>query len=623
MSRNKKRKSSEMPRHMRQLPGNNPITGVQLKHGTLPSTIEESCGVETQHPRLSIAQTDQNLELYTLWQFGDWIHLAQLNTQQYTSEEHIAIKASAQLQLGEIEEAQRTLKGIPVPSSEQTARLLVSGVFNTLGKARAILGETQQAEMHFTQSIEMGLSGKNTTHSIKARKIEQLSQIGIITGWSYKEQSKKTKAYEPEILKKIDLGDAWAGNSINTVIFRHHAIFTAEKNQYMAFYVDNKTLRVIKRCLQINTIEQSDIAGEYNLKDAHNSISLGIDRAGHIHICYDHHGNQLNYRRSLQPHDINGWTDQLPMTGKNEQKVTYPTFILPHNHSPLLILYRDGNWKQGTAYLKYYDEALQSWFDYPNSILSGSNNKPWTSNPYWNHPVMDQDGCLHLSFTWRIDYYSEEQLITNLNIDYAKTHDNGFNWFTSQDQPYKLPITQVNSETVWPIAPGSNHINQTSMALDSKGYPHIVFYANDSQKIPQYQHLWFNGTQWRCKIISNHQTTFKLAGGGTLKIPISRPEIVIDSNDNVIVIHRGSETQQKLTATILQIPEYDFAPEQQYTLWGESVGQAEPIIDRIRWQQEQVLTLLVQNNDQPDGDIAHKNIFQPILLIDITFVVEK
>lgn len=155
---------------------------------------------------------------------------------------------------------------------------------------------------------------------------------------------------------------------------------------------------------------------------------------------------------------------------------------------------------KGTARIKTYDEATQTWTNHPQPILSGAEQKPWTSNAYWNHPAVGTDGSLHLSFVWRTHTLGEEQRINNINIGYACSYDNGLSWQTSHQRPYKLPITQVNAETIYPVSPGSNLINQTSMALDSQNHPHIVFYADDPDGIPQYQHLWFDGKVWR------HQT---------------------------------------------------------------------------------------------------------------------
>ena len=129
---------------------------------------------QTQQP--SITRPDQTLELYSLWQFGDWTRLAQIDTHN-ASEEHLALKASAQLQLGETQVAKNTLAGLPISPSEQTARLLISGVFNTLGKARAILGDSHQAEVHFIESIETVHAENPSPHLTKARTLAQLEDV--------------------------------------------------------------------------------------------------------------------------------------------------------------------------------------------------------------------------------------------------------------------------------------------------------------------------------------------------------------------------------------------------------------------------------------------------------------
>ncbi|GAB3537729.1 BNR repeat-containing protein [Noviherbaspirillum agri] len=394
--------------------------------------------------------------------------------------------------------------------------------------------------------------------------------------------------------------------------------------QYTAFYRNEASLCVVQRHLGTNHFKTHDIAGDYNLRDAHNSISLGIDRDGYIHISYDHHATKLRYRRSSQPHAIESWTEELAMTGVNEDRVTYPTFILPRAGHPLTLLYRDGVHNKGSARLKTYSESTQSWTDRPTPILSGADQKPWTSNAYWNHPAIGSDGSLHLSFVWRTDTLGERQLVNNVNIGYAWSPDNGLNWFTSLGQPYKLPITQVNAETVWPVSPGSNLINQTSMALDSHNRPHIAFYSNDANGVPQYQHIWFDGHTWQHQYFSCRTDTFVLKGGGTLQIPISRPEIIITKTDDAYAIYRGDLTQGRMSITQLRkhnrrLLSADLAVQVDLptaVLWEDGVGFAEPVIDRTRRSSEQVLTMLLQFNHQPDGDLDHRKHIAPVWLAD-------
>lgn len=422
-----------------------------------------------------------------------------------------------------------------------------------------------------------------------------------------------------EIINELPLGLGFANTSVNTVIFRSEGILTIDDVQIAAFYLNRNTLRIIKRDLVNDTIENFDLDGEYNLSDAHNSISIGYDRSKRIHLSYDHHSSKLRYRRSLKPKSIDNWTSEIPMTLSNEIKVTYPSFILPKGNAPLMMLYRDGSWKSGTAFLKWYDEHLQKWVDCPNVILSGSANSPWTSNAYWNKPVRGKNGDLHLSYCWRTDYFEDSQYVNNVNIGYAVSYDDGFSWLTSNGKKYKLPITQVNSETIYALPPCSNLINQTNMALDSLGRPHIVTYANDEEQIPQYKHIFFDGKAWKSQNISSRTRKFNLEGGGTLPIPISRPDLVIDDDDNIFVVHSSEGHARELMLTALFAPNYEYSSLSTQVLYSYSIGYAEPILDKCRWHNEKILSLLVQKNEQPIGDLEREKheMNEPLTIVDI------
>ncbi|WP_445396785.1 BNR-4 repeat-containing protein [Zobellella sp. An-6] len=561
------------------------------------------------------------LQTILLWHAGDWQALA---AQDATVLKHhsqhielISLKAAAHFQLGELDTAKALLSELP-RKNRNAVRILISGTFNTLARARASLNHTQDARKHFDKASSVGTIAHSQVLT-QARWFEQLAQLGISSAWSQYNNTTDKPGFSVKTISQVALGDAWAGNTVNTVIFRHHGIFTHNGWQYTAFYVDQHTLRVVQRNLNNGELLQSDIKGDYNIKDAHNSISLGMDRDGYLHISYDHHGTQLKYRRSLAPEYIENWSDELAMTGQRETKVTYPAFLMPSESAPLQLLYRDGNHQKGSAFIKQYNETEQRWQDSDTAVLSGATNLPWTSNAYWNHPVRDHNGNLHLSFVWRTHSIGEDQQINNLNICYAQSFDNGNSWHSSNLKPFQLPITQVNAEVIWPVSPGSNLINQCSMAVDSRNRPHIVFYANDENGIVQYQHLWFDGSKWQHQIISNRTSGFDLCGGGTLRIPISRPEIVMDKQDNVFVIYRGDLTVDCIAALCLKAPDYTYHPANQKILHPEPLGLAEPVIDRLRWQQQQVLSLLLQYNDQPNHDVGHASVVKPIYILDVAF----
>lgn len=433
-----------------------------------------------------------------------------------------------------------------------------------------------------------------------------------------------SKAYSDEfsgVLKPIHvskLGDGWAGNTVNTVIFRHHGILTWKDLQFTSFYSQDGKIRFVKRNLKSNQINISELRGRYNPSDAHNSISMGIDKKGFLHISYNQHVGPLHYRRSKIPFSIDQWTDELQMTGKREARVTYPTFIMPNKDGGvrLLFLYRNGYSGKGDAYLKEYDETSRKWYDIEPCILSGSEQKPSTNNPYWNHPAIDRAGGLHLTFVWRTHSPRSGKTLNNINIDYAKSKDWGHRWHSSRGREFHLPITQINSETIQEVPSGLNLINQCSSAIDSHGHPHIVFYADDCNGIPQYQHLWFDGREWRTHIVSERTKPFDLEGSGTLQIPMSRPEIVIDKADHIYVIYRSDTTGDQMVATRLIPPHYEKQLSESKILWEKSLGFAEPVLDRIRWRKEQILSMLIQKNNQPDHDFDVSLRAEPIYIVD-------
>lgn len=421
---------------------------------------------------------------------------------------------------------------------------------------------------------------------------------------------------------KVSLGQAWASNTVNTTIFRHHAILTIDDCQFTAFYANEQSIKIIKR-QKGKPLESFELAGTYNLRDAHNSISLGHDRNQCLHITYDHHGTKLRYRKASKPSSIDEWSCELSMTDKFEDKVTYPTFINPRHGHPLTILYRDGVWNNGCARLKTYDEVSESWKDYDTPILSGQDQKPWTCNPYWNHPAIGKDGTIHLSYVWRADSIGSNQRVNNINVCYARSKDNGLTWETSLGQPYLLPITPVNTETVWAVSPGTNLMNQCSMALDSSGDPHIAFYANDAGGIPQYFHLWLKSGQWKIQNVGQRTSPFDINGAGTLNLPISRPEILIDDQDNAHVIFRGDISNNRVAVQSAAPPEYISKSENQMCLWDVDLGSSEPILDRTNWLENQVLTLYLQYSEQQNGDIKTDAKYSDAILLDTTFNFPK
>ena len=92
---------------------------------------------------------------------------------------------------------------------------------------------------------------------------------------------------------------------------------------------------------------------------------------------------------------------------------------------------------------------------------------------------------------------------------------------------------------------------------------------------------------------------------------------MIDRDDNVYIITRGDHTEGRMAACRLAAPDCGYESSSTEVLLDQDIGFAEPVIDRERWQQENVLSVLVQFNEPPDHDRGHRDEQHTVRLVDV------
>jgi len=130
---------------------------------------------------------DENLleRSRTQWQFGDWQSLAEL--QRETLQHHpdraklALLAAGAHQQLGNMTAARQFTRlaqdwGC---SKKLISQVLIAGVHNTLGRATAIAGRSQQALGHFQNAVKIAAPGADVRLLVQARVREELGQLGL------------------------------------------------------------------------------------------------------------------------------------------------------------------------------------------------------------------------------------------------------------------------------------------------------------------------------------------------------------------------------------------------------------------------------------------------------------
>jgi hypothetical protein len=176
-------------------------------------------------------------------------------------------------------------------------------------------------------------------------------------------------------------------------------------------------------------------------------------------------GQKLQYCRSRAPESLD-LSEEMPMIGHKENRVTYPEFYdLPGGG--LLFLYRDGSSGNGDLMLNRYDLKSGRWLRLQDGLINGEGSR----NAYWQMTV-DRRGVIHLSWVWR----ETGDVATNHDLCYARSMDGGKTWRKSSGEKYSLPITAASAEYAVRIPQRSELINQTSMATDALGHPYIASY---------------------------------------------------------------------------------------------------------------------------------------------------
>jgi len=112
--------------------------------------------------------------------------------------------------------------------------------------------------------------------------------------------------------------------------------------------------------------------------------------------------------------------------------------------------------------------------------------------------------------------------------------------------------------------------------------------------------VWNDGDAWRTTTVANRTSAFRLSGGGTKRIPLSRPLVLAGVCGELYVVFRDEERGGGISLAISS----DSARSvwRVETLYAPSVGQWEPTYDPALWQASHRLHLFVQRVGQGDGE---------------------
>jgi hypothetical protein len=124
----------------------------------------------------------------TQWQFGEWESLAMLERdtlQHHPDRARLALLAAAGHQQQGDTGAARQLTRLAQEwgcSKRLVSQIMISGVYNTLGRAAALVGHATRMEQHFQAAVATGAPGSDVRLLSKVRINQQLSQLRLPYG---------------------------------------------------------------------------------------------------------------------------------------------------------------------------------------------------------------------------------------------------------------------------------------------------------------------------------------------------------------------------------------------------------------------------------------------------------
>jgi hypothetical protein len=332
-------------------------------------------------------------------------------------------------------------------------------------------------------------------------------------------------APEPEVVATIDVAPVWAGHPVG------FALLTATDRQYVAFYDADRHLTVAARSLadtrweffRLASAQPDPPRGPKQTSavlgwDSHNNVVMAIDSVGHIHLAGNMHDNGLTYYRTHAPGAISTFEQVAAMTGRDEDRCTYPLFMTLAD-GRLVFRYRSGQSGNGDWIMNVYDTATQTWRRHVDTLLFDGQGK---QSAYPLAPVQGPDGFFHVSWVWR----EAADCSMNHDLCYARTRD-FIHWETAGGELLSLPLTlSTPGVTVDPVPVKGGILNGTGrVGFDSKQRPVISYPKYDADGNSQAHLARFEEGRWRIEPLTTWDHRHEFSGGGTL----GRYEINLDA----------------------------------------------------------------------------------------------
>lgn len=315
------------------------------------------------------------------------------------------------------------------------------------------------------------------------------------------------------VVGKIPIDSVWAGHPVGFCLYTHG------DRQYIAYYNANRNMVVGQRYLDESTFDlhimpatSRETAGGTSTVlgwDSHNSVTIGIDKEGYLHLSGNMHVHPITYFKSTEPYDISTLKQQMTLVGPNEERCTYPHFMLT-KEDELLFHYRDGGSGNGNEIYNIYSTETGKWsrmLDVPLTDGQG------LMNAYQSQPSVLKDGWYHVYWVWR----DTPDCSTNHDLSFMKSPDLK-NWYNAFGEQIALPATLDKKELIVDPVPAQGGLLNLAakMVLDQKDRPVFTYHKFDEDGNTQLYIAKTEGDKWTYHTVTNWDYRWYFSGNGSI-----------------------------------------------------------------------------------------------------------
>ena len=284
-------------------------------------------------------------------------------------------------------------------------------------------------------------------------------------------------------------------------------LLTHEGRQYVSYYDAEHRMMVAARALGETKWQRVALPGKVGW-DSHNYVTMAVDERGELHLSGNMHSAPLIYFRTTRGADITSF-ERLPMTGRDEERCTYPRFMTDAE-GKLLFTYRSGSSGNGHRVYNGYDPGTRTWSRFLDTPLFDGEGE---RNAYPQGPMRGPDGLFHVVWVWR----DTPDCATNHHLSYARSRDFK-QWETADGTPVHLPLTLGQERLcVDPIPSHGGIINGCQrLAFDRRQRPMISYHKADEAGHMQVYVARFEEGSWRLRQITSWDQEVPFSGRGAM-----------------------------------------------------------------------------------------------------------